>query len=224
MKGWFMSAYIWRVSVFVSGLGMLLIALIAAQAVAYDHPLNSSAIRDAYFLGSDNNQSVRFLAVYKKTLPVPKSGPHVAEIEVRTPFAQVVVSSREHSVGYSAQQAEQDYRKNPDTLQVRIQIRYTQTYPSALILPPSCQGAIHINSALDCFHDFKFRFRQEKQIELVSSYGVPIYSGHEMSGLTGGDLWFAFSASQIDSRPLRVEVSTPDGQKISAEFDLAALR
>jgi hypothetical protein len=203
---------------------LLLIALIAAQAAAYDHPLESSAIREAYFLGASNSDSVKFLVKYIKPLPLPKTGPQVAEIEVRTPFSQVVVSSRQHSVGYSAPQAEQDYKKDPDTLQVRIQIRYTQTYPSALILPPSCQGAIHINSALDCFHDFKFRFRQEKQIEPVSSYGVPIYSGHEMSGLTGGDLWFAFSASQIDSRPLRVEVSTPDGQKISAEFDLAALR
>jgi hypothetical protein len=218
--------YAWGVSVSASGLGLLLVALIAAQAAAYDHPLNSSAIRDAYFLGSDNNQSVRFLAGYKETLPAPKSGPHVAEIEVRTPFAQVVVSSREHSVGYSAQQAEQDYKKNPGTLQVRIQILFTATFAigSPLNPPPACQGVIRMNSALDCFHDFQFRSRQEKQIEPVSSYGVPIYSGGDSSVLTGGDIWFTFRTDEIASAPLRVAVSTPDGQKISAEFDLAALR
>ena len=95
---------------------MLLIPLAAASAAAYEHPLDSSAIRNAYFLGSSNSESVRFLSQYKKTLPRPQTGPHIAEMEVRTPFAQVVVSSREHSVGYSAMQAEQDYEKDPDTL------------------------------------------------------------------------------------------------------------
>src|SRR5580704_10390536 len=102
-----------------SHVGLLVAALVAAQAGAYDRNLDSSAIRDAYFLGSDKGQSVRFLADYSRTLPAPKSGPHIAEIEVRTPFAQVVASSREHSVGYSAQQAEQDYVKTSGTFQVR---------------------------------------------------------------------------------------------------------
>jgi hypothetical protein len=205
-------------------LGMLLTSLIAASAAAYEHPLDSSAIRNAYFLGSSNSESVNLLSKYKTILAAPQTGPHVAEMEVRTPFAQVVAISREHSVGYSAQRAKQDYTKNPDRLQVRIQIRYTQTYPSALMPPPPCQGAIYMNSALDCFHDFQFRFRQEEQIEPISSYGVPIYSANNTSGLRGADIWFTFRTTDVTSAPLRVEISAPDGHEVSATFDLAALR
>jgi hypothetical protein len=201
-------------------LGMLLISLIAASAAAYEHPLDSSAIRNAYFLGSSNSESVNFLSKYKETLPPPKTGPHIAEMEVRTPFAQVVVSSREHSVGYSAQQAEQDYKKDPDTLQLRIQIRFT-TSP---LPPPACQGVDRMISVGVCFHDFEFHFSQSKDLQPIRSYGVPIYSGRDSSVLAGGDVWFTFRAAEVTSAPLRVTVSTPDGHEVSATLDLAPLR
>ena len=113
---------------------LLLVALIATQGAAYDHPLRSHAIREAYFIGSGGEQ---FLGPYTQSFPLPKSGPHIAQIEVRTPFLQVITISREHSVGYSAQQAEQDYKKNPDTVQVRIRIRATATF--AIDSPASVQ-------------------------------------------------------------------------------------
>ena len=208
-----------------SGPSLLLVALIAAQAAAYEHPLNSSAIWNAYFLGSSNSESVNFLSKYKETLPPPKTGPYIAEMEVRTPFAQVVVSSREHSVGYSPMQAGQDYKKDPDTVQARIQIRFTTTF--ALLPPqppPACQGVQRMNSAKDCFYDFEFRFSQSKDIQPIRSYGVPIYSGGDSSVLIGGDVWFTLRGAEVASAPLRVTVSTPDGHEVSATFDLAALR
>jgi hypothetical protein len=55
-------------------------------AVAYEHPLGSHSIREAYFLGRRNDDKLAaFLAQYMKLLPVPKSGPHVPQIEIRTP-------------------------------------------------------------------------------------------------------------------------------------------
>ena len=91
---------------------LFLAMLVAGQAAAYDHPLGSHAIREAYFLGS-GNQFAEALSSYTKKLPVPKTSPHVAQIEVRTTYAQVIVGSHEHFVGYSAQYAETDYKKNP---------------------------------------------------------------------------------------------------------------
>ncbi|HYT06432.1 MAG TPA: hypothetical protein VEL77_02185 [Rugosimonospora sp.] len=176
-------------------------------------------------MGSSNSESVNFLSKYKETLPPPKTGPYIAEMEVRTPFAQVVVSSREHSVGYSPMQAGQDYKKDPDTVQARIQIRFTTTF--ALLPPqppPACQGVQRMNSAKDCFHDFEFSFSQSKDIQSIRSYGVPIYSGGDSSVLIGGDVWFALRVAEVASAPLRVTVSTPDGHEVSATFDLAALR
>jgi hypothetical protein len=207
---------------------VLLFAFIAAHCAAYDHPLGSTAIRNAYFLGSSNGESVKFLSTYKQTLPPPKTGPYIAEMEVRTPYAQVVVGSREHSVGYSPMSAEQDYKKNPNTIQVRVQILSTATFvidsPVASQHSP-CQGVYRMNSVEECFHDFRFRFRQGENIKPKSSYGVPIYSGGESGSiLFGADIWFTFSTADIASAPLRVTVSTPDGQMVMAEFDLTTLR
>jgi hypothetical protein len=213
-----------------SYLGLLLVILVAIEVAAYDHPLGSSAIRNAYFLGSNNSESVKFLSTYKQALPPPKTGSYIAEMEVRTPFAQVVVSSREHSVGYSSMQAKQDYEKNPDTVQVRVQILSTATYAIGsqgtvpeILAPPACQGVQRMNSVQDCFRDFRFGFSQGKDLKPMSSYGVPMYRG-EPSILIGADLWFTFTTADIASAPFRVTVSTPDGQNVSAEFDLATLR
>jgi hypothetical protein len=204
---------------------MLMITLATASAAAYEHPLDPTAIRNAYFVGTSNSGSILFLSKYKQTLPAPRTGPHIAEMEVRTPFAQVVVSSREHSVGYSAQQAREDYNKAPDTLQVRIQILSTATFRigSPVIPPPACQGIQRMNSALDCFRDFGFNFSQNQDLQPIRSYGVPIYFGDD-STLIGGDVWFTLRAAEVASAPLRVTVTTPDGHEVSATFDLAALR
>ena len=171
-----------------------------------------------------------FLSTYTKNLPAPKTGPDIAQVEIRTPFAQVIVSSHEHSVGYSAQSAAQDYRKNPDTVQVRVEILSTATYAIGsqgtvpeILAPPACQGVQRMNAVEDCFRGFRFGFSQEESIKPKSSYGVPMYRG-DPSILIGADIWFTFSTADIASAPLQVTVSTPDGQMVSAEFDLAALR
>ena len=65
--------------------------LLAAQALfAYEVPLSSHSVREAYFLGQRNDQkTAEFFAPYKKPQPLPQSGPHVAEIALLTPYAQV---------------------------------------------------------------------------------------------------------------------------------------
>jgi hypothetical protein len=206
---------------------VLLLIFVAVPAAAYDYPLGSHAIREAYFIGS-NNKFAEILTLYTKNRPAPKTGPHLAQVEVRTPFAQVIVMSHEHSVGYSAQSAAQDYKKNSDTLQVRVQIRATATFalasPAAAPQSP-CQGVQRMNSVQECFRDFRFAFSQGNDLKPKSSYGVPIYSGGDSGGiLVAADVWFVFSANDVASEPLRVAVSTPDGQLVSIEFDLAALR
>ncbi len=106
-----------------------LTALINPQfALAYDHPLSDEAVREAYFVGQDVKNVNAFLSDYTKSLPVPDSGPHVAEIELSTPYAQVVEDSARHSVGYSDMQAAEAYRKRGDFIAVRVKILCTPTY------------------------------------------------------------------------------------------------
>ena len=96
---------------------------------AFQSPLSDEDIRDAYFLGQRNDEATaRAFLSYLKMLPAPKSGPYISEVEVYTPYSQLVERSRLHSVGYSAQQATKDYRAAPDSLFVRIRIDFTSTY------------------------------------------------------------------------------------------------
>lgn len=145
----------------------------------------------------------------------------------------------------SAQYAEQDYKKNPDTVQVRIQIRATATYIIGTNLAVSpCHGLTRMDSYEDCFLFFRYSFIQGQEIKPMSSYAVPIHSAGDSengSMLVGADIWFVFSTQDIASKPFRVTVSTPrkvpcttaggecgwieaGGPEVSAEFDLASLR
>jgi hypothetical protein len=95
---------------------------------AYDHPLSDETIRRAYFIGQDVRNVNTFLSRYTQALPVPDTGPHIAEIELATPYAQVVENSSQHTVGYSAQDAEADYRKRGDLIVVRVRVLFTPRY------------------------------------------------------------------------------------------------
>src|SRR5215472_5211332 len=93
-------------------------AVIAAAVVgwqpvlAYEAPLEPNAVREAYFLGQRNDDArAKFFAAYVKHFALPQKGPYVSEIELLTPYAQVVDVSRQHTAGYSAQQAAEDYKK-----------------------------------------------------------------------------------------------------------------
>lgn len=111
---------------------MVLVALVSLEVAPYDRPLSENKVRDAYFLGSEAARSARFLSGYVHTFhPAYPGGPCVERVEMRTPYAQIVVRSRQQTIGHSAQQAEEDYNKAIDTVQVRVQILYPLTQPSS---------------------------------------------------------------------------------------------
>jgi hypothetical protein len=103
--------------------------LLAPSTFAFDTPLSDEAVREAYFLGQRNDQStLSFFNSYLRLLPKPDTGAFIAEVEVYTPYVQVVETSRRRSVGYSAQQAAKDYRGLKNRIFVRIRIDFTPTY------------------------------------------------------------------------------------------------
>lgn len=115
---------------FRSGFAVLTAALLLAPySFAFQSPLSDEDIREAYFLGQRRDESTAgFFLSYLKSLPPPKSGPYISEVEVYTPYSQLVQWSLLHSVGYSAQQAKKDYRSTSDSIYVRIRIDFTSTY------------------------------------------------------------------------------------------------
>ena len=79
-----------------SGLAVLLgafaiLAVIALPALAYQYPLSSSDIRNAYLLGyAKDLNTTNFFAPYVRQFPMPETGPHVAKITLKTPYGQLV--------------------------------------------------------------------------------------------------------------------------------------
>lgn len=220
---------------------MVLALASAVSLCAYDHPLSDNDVRNAYFLGTDKQRATEFLsdyiqgADYTEAPGTVKPGPQIVETEVLTPYALAVDSSRQRTIGYSAQDAEEEYNKNPDRFVVRIQIvnALNSALSSTAILPPAgCSGAQRIASVNECFKGFKFSFAQEKdgpegeekQIDPHEIYGTPIYSIGQSSIFLGANVWFEFRASEIASKPLEITLKLPDGQKLATSFDLAVLR
>src|ERR1700733_9373778 len=95
---------------------VLTFALAAAAPIAlpYEATLTPAALHDAYVLGQRNDQTTaESLDPYSKQVTGAAEGgtAHLSEIEVLTPFAQVVDESRQKLSGFSEQQAQAAYHK-----------------------------------------------------------------------------------------------------------------
>jgi hypothetical protein len=187
-------------------------AFLPQFALAYDHPLSDEAVRDAYFIGQDVKNVNHFLSDYTKSLPVPASGPDVAEIALSTPYAQVVEVSAQHSVGYSAGQAAEDYQKRGDFIAVRVKVLFTPTYA---------------DPGDDFWRSISVGLIQKNHMAATAVSGEPIY-GSDADGdgtvSIGANVYVQFSLSGVKSDSVQVEVVPPDGDAVHATFDLSTLR
>src|ERR1700687_5515888 len=96
--------------------------LLPLAAAAYDTQLDARAIHEAYVLGQRNDKATGdFLASYVSQITEPQSGAHIAEIELLTPYAQIVDQSRQKTAGgYSEEQATEDYKRHGNTVKVNV--------------------------------------------------------------------------------------------------------
>jgi hypothetical protein len=215
-------------------LALAALLLFSPAAYSYDAPLDSHSVRDAYFLGQRNDEKTAlFLAQYERVLPLPEKGPHVAEIELRTPYAQIVAGSRGRTDSYSAQQAAEDYRKRGDTIRVRILLLLTRTYP--LVIEPKLEISMQEKAGAslqphDFWKDFGYELRQNNvPVKPLSVDGEAIYSHHNQLDdvsvqMTGAQVWLEYAAEDVASHMTEFEVATPDGQRVIVKFDLEKLR
>jgi hypothetical protein len=97
---------------------------------AYQNALDGKALQEAYVLGQRNDQSTGdFLAPYLKEMTEGRSDLRVAEIEVLTPFAQVVDDSRKNTSGYTEEQANKKYQERGNTVMVSVTLMLPAAYP-----------------------------------------------------------------------------------------------
>lgn len=185
--------------------------MIPQQGLAYDHPLNDNAVRDAYFVGQDKTNVNVFLAQYTQELPLPVSGPHVAEVELSTPYAQVVEASAQRGAGYSPQQAAEEYRKRGDTILVRVKVLFTPTYSGDEDYWSSVSVGL---------------IQKGKHMAAIGVTGHPIETADPDGGTMpiGAYVYVTFTAAGAQDGPLQVEIVPPGGAWVHAKFDLSSVR
>ncbi len=224
---------------------LLAMVLSVPPAHAFQAPLSDESIREAYFLGQRNDETTRdFFLSYVRTFDRPRVGPYVSEVEIYTPFGQLVeLASRRNN--YSAQQAASDYRHTVDSIFVRVRIQFTATYGTARYLAALPEDRSLPQPQIANFdRDFKIGLRQNDQwIEpiqvdhhltntaptrhfafdpdgvgaLVETWGI----GY---GTNGWLVWLQFDPAAIDSDTAFVEILGPDDQRWKASFDFGRLR
>jgi hypothetical protein len=209
---------------------LLTLALALPPLLAYDTPLSDTAVREAYFLGQRGDEFMaRFLDKYTVYLAPPKSGPHIASITMFTPFALAVLESREHPVGYSAQQAELDHAKHEETVKAVVEILLTDTY-GAYIPRPAGSGRDATTGLMprpyDFWTDFRVKFfYKDGPLKPISSSGQPkLTCGDSGCTLIGATLQFEFLAEDVPSDSITIQVIPPEGEQVVLDFDLASLR
>ncbi len=197
-----------------------IIVAIALPALAYDYPLSPEAIREAYMLGkSDSAKRAEFFAKYAQQFPLPKTGSHVAMIQLETPFA-VVVENTAQKLNYYAPDAAQEYEGKPGIFRVHVEIDLTDSYG---VQVPSMSSGVRLRTG-DFWRDFKIRLIQGKEIHARSVHGTPLYTGGDSAILSGAEVDLEYDAAKIKSDHAIVDVITPDGQDVKADFDLGTLR
>jgi hypothetical protein len=221
---------------FVS-IGALALAVWAPLAQAYEASLSPAALHDAYVLGQRNDQTTaEFLDPYAKqaTGAVDGGTPHLSEIEVLTPFSQVVDESRRKgSGGFSEEQSLAAYRKRGDTIVIRVNLVLPAAYPEKErgAQAPSVSHDPKQTDALrpeNFWQKFQFALKQNgKTVPTKSIHNQPVYSAatkNSPSTLDGQTVWLEYDAKSIANEPISIEVNTPDGKSATTQFDLKSLR
>jgi hypothetical protein len=213
-----------------SGLVVLLgtfvvLTLIAFPALAYQYPLSTSDIRNAYLLGYAKDLSTaNFFAPYARQFPVPESSPYIATITLKTPYGQLVELGQS-ALNADVQGAEEEYatRKLPFLVQVGV-VDLTATYPGA----PTSDTAAPGVPLPDFQRDFPARLVQDGQeIAVQSTQVYLLYSDSAFNTYTvsGATIEYRYDPEKIDSDDeVTFEVRTPDDQDVETTFDLGHLR
>jgi hypothetical protein len=209
------------------------LVLLAQPILAFQSPLSDESVREAYFLGQRHDGSFEGL-VEKSTrrFPAPRTGPYVFSIMFASPFLSAAQLSNAHLGNYSAQQAEQDHREaGEEIVKITVQIQLTESY-GQFIAPAktnsrSGSASVLITRPDDFWRDFQVRiFNGEQALSNSVYHGRPNYSCGERGPCTliGATLTFEFPADAFPADSASITVEPPEGEPITADFDLGHLR
>src|SRR5271156_3054521 len=162
----------------------IVVLLIALPTFAYQYPLSSSDIRNAYLLGFAKDQNTTsFFAPYARQFPTPESGPYISTITLKTPYEQLVELGQS-AVNADVQGAEEEYatRKLPFLVQVGVDL--TATYPD----PDTWNSTAPGFPLPDFQRDFLVQLMQgdkkigEQSTQVYLLYSEGAFNTYEVSG------------------------------------------
>jgi len=218
-----------RVSVLFVAFGFLALQVLQA----YEVPLTPAVIHEAYVLGRRNDQATSdFFNAYVKQLAAGAEQSDITQIEILTPFAQVVdLSRRNATANYTEEQAADDYRRQGDKIIVHITLMLPAAYAAVQKSLPETPTSDVDKDALrpeNFWQNFRFALKHSgKVIATRSISNHPVHSASTKeapSVLDGAVVWLEYDAKDVASEPVTVEVLTPKSQTISTMFDLKKLR
>jgi hypothetical protein len=212
------------------------LCVLGPAANAYDKQLDVRAIHEAYILGQRNDKSTGdFLAPYLTEITEPQNDVHIAQIELLTPFAQIVDVCRQKSADrYTEDQAIQDYKAHGNTVKVNVTLMLPSAYPKTAEskeVPTPAPATGSEKSAMrpeNFWQNFQFNLKQNGKT--IPSRGIsnqPIHStatNNAPAALTGENVWLEYDVNDVASDLTTMEVVTPQGKAIKATFDLKKLR
>jgi hypothetical protein len=209
---------------------LLAMLFISPGLFAFSSPLSDESIREAYFLGQRRDESTaRFLDRYKQRLAPPENGPYIATAELLTPFARLVLLSRERTMGYSAQQAAEEHRGKEESVAINIEVLLTESYGGLIARPAGPHSGSPVGYAFRSpgfWRDIEVQVMVDDKILKPAHFsGEPNYLCNEHGcTLTGATLRLEFPAGVFDSASATAHIVPPDGPEVWVDFDLTALR
>jgi len=209
---------------------LLLSALLTSPALfAFNSPLSDEAIREAYFLGQRRDEKMTvFLEKYKQHLREPDRGAFVSSVEFLTPFALLVLQSKDHSTGYSAQQAAEEHRGVEENVVVNIEVLFTESYGALIQQPISDRSGAPTGFAFrssDFWRDIDVQvIVKDKVIKPARFTGEPLYFCARGCALMGATMRLEIPARFVDSDLATMHVVPPEGPEVWVDFDLTGLR
>jgi hypothetical protein len=199
------------------------------SSFAFNTPLSDQAVREAYFLGQRRDEFMaRFLSGYTKFLPLPAAGPHIYAVTFLTPFALLVQYSSRQS-DYSAQDAERDHHPDEEVVLIQVELAFTPSYGPFITKPGDSRSGSPTGYQLrspDFWRAFKFRvFDGDEEITTDDLAGEPRYLCSKGGcTLTGATVRLQFPATAFTSDTAAIDVTPPEGDPVSVEFNLIQLR
>jgi hypothetical protein len=202
---------------------VVLVALLSVlPALAYEYPLSSSAIRDAYFAGTGTKGTDASLYdAYSRTIPNPAKEPPVSTVTIDTPYLQVAEHSRERP-NYHVQDAVDEYFGKPAKFLVFVDVYFQRPQRQ----DPRDNG--ELRSATGSLQGVAIELKQNRKTidtKIVDSGELyPFRDAQTSAEWLGEHVELACDAASIDSSELKIEVRTPGNQEHEVKFDLAQIK